>query len=194
MAVARSRRPSLEVAAEQSPESQDERTLLLSFLKYPEDAVLDVGTGDCACVASLLAAQEIAVVASDADAETVGAAENFLRQKGLWQQVYLIQDDITASRLGSGSFLNIVCFNVLHHVPEWQKALAELDRILARGGRLLISDYDENSTGFVKELERAVRRRFALVAVHPRPQERLLFVCEKQPAGGDRIHQAFCER
>jgi len=179
MAVARSRRAGLEVSAEQSPESQDERSLLLSFLKYPGEAVLDVGTGDCACVASLLAAKKMVVVASDADAETVGAAEKFLRQEGLWQQVHLIQDDITASRLESGSFLNIVCFNVLHHVPHWQKALAELKRILAPGGRLLISDYNENRAAFVKELEKAVRRRFAFVAVDPRPQERLLLICEK---------------
>lgn len=173
------RRASLEVHTEQSLEGQDERSLLLSFIKYPEEPVLDVGTGDCACVGSLLAARGKRVVVSEFDRETIRAAENFLKLQGLQQQVKLIQDDITASRLRSGSFLNIVCFNVLHHIGEWPKALAELERILAADGRLIISDYDENGTGFLTQLEKEIYRHFDYVTIYSRPHQRLLAICEK---------------
>ena len=169
---------SLDVLPGQSAEAQDERNFILFFIKYPEEPVLDVGTGDCACVASILARQGYGVVASDRDGGTIQSARRFLAQQGARKRVRLIRDDIAASRLKSASFLNIVCFNVLHHVPEYDNALGELHRILAPQGRLIVADYDEDGTGFLEKLQKAVHRHFDFVTVYRRPQERLLLVCE----------------
>lgn len=169
---------SLELLPRESFEVQDERHFILSLIKYPDQPVLDVGTGDCVCVASLLAERGHQVVALDSDAGAIRAAQKLLREQEAGEKVRLLRRDITASRLESTSFLNIVCFNVLHHVPEYEKALAELRRILAPGGRLIISDYDENGSGFLEKLEHAVGRYFPRVSLYHRPGERLLLLCE----------------
>ncbi len=47
--------------------------------------------------------------------------------------------DIQCLGLRSGSFRTIVCSEVLEHIPEDELALAELARVLAPGGRLIIT-------------------------------------------------------
>jgi ubiquinone/menaquinone biosynthesis C-methylase UbiE len=158
---------------------QDERSFAVSLLKYPGELVLDVGTGDCACIASILASQRTPVLAIDRDKRTIGAARKFLDTQHVKEGVRLLQDDITASSLPSDSFRNIVCFNVLHHVPQFDGALAELRRILAPDGRLIISDFDENRDGFLGRLEQAVNRRFRSVTRYHRWRGRLVLSCEK---------------
>ncbi len=166
---------------------QDERRFVLSMIKDPDDPVLDVGTGDCACVAAVLARQGMRVVASDNDHETIVDARLCLGALGIKRRVRLLQDDISASALASNSFQNIVCFYVLHHVPRFDKALAELNRILAPDGRLIIYEYDENGDGFLEKLERAVSKRFRNIAVYRRPKGRLLLSCEKSLEGRSKI-------
>ncbi|HEU0139718.1 MAG TPA: class I SAM-dependent methyltransferase [Bryobacteraceae bacterium] len=149
------------------------------MIKHPGDPVLDIGTGDCACVASILASQGTQVVAVDKDRETIHAARGFLSTQPMKKAVRLLQDDITASGLASSSFQNIVCFNVLHHVSRFDSGLGELHRILTSDGRLIISEYDENRDGFLKRLEQAVHRRFRGVTAYRQPKGRLVLVCEK---------------
>ena len=47
--------------------------------------------------------------------------------------------DIQRLGLCSGSFKTVVCSEVLEHIPEDELALAELARVLAPGGRLIIT-------------------------------------------------------
>jgi SAM-dependent methyltransferase len=47
--------------------------------------------------------------------------------------------DIQRLGLRSGSFRTIVCSEVLEHIPEDELALAELTRVLAPGGRLIVT-------------------------------------------------------
>lgn len=158
---------------------QDERSFALSSIKYPSEPVLDVGTGDCACIASILASQGTRVVALDKDRGTIRAARRFLTTRHVNKAVRLLRDDITASGLPSNSFRNIVCFNVLHHVSPLDSAVGELRRILARDGRLIISDFDEKRNGFLERLGQAVGRHFQSAAAYRRPRGRLVLICEK---------------
>jgi ubiquinone/menaquinone biosynthesis C-methylase UbiE len=158
---------------------EDERDFALSLLKHPGEPVLDVGTGDCACITSILVSKGMPVVAIDKDDSTVRAARRFLDRRHSSKSVRLLQDDIAASKLPSGRFCNIVCFNVLHHVPEFENALAELHRILRLDGRLIISEFDENRDGFLGRLQRAVDRYFRHVTPYHRRKGRLVLSCEK---------------
>lgn len=158
---------------------QDERSFAISLIKHPSEPVLDVGTGDCACVAIILASQGTRVVALDKDRGTIRAARQLFTTAQMKKVVRLLRDDITASGLTSSSFRNIVCFNALHHVSRFDSALAELRRILASDGRLIISDYDENRDGFLERLEQAVNRHFRSVAAHRRRRGQLVLICEK---------------
>ncbi len=158
---------------------RDERTFALSLLRHPGDRVLDVGTGECTCVASVAADLGIRVVAIDRDEETIGYARTFVRTMRISRFVELVRDDITASTLPSESFRNAVCFNVLHHVPDLDRALVELRRILSADGRLVISDFDENRDGFLDRLQRAATLRFRRVTAYPRSRGgRLVLSCE----------------
>lgn len=160
-------------------EVRDERGFVLSMIKELDYPVLDVGTGDCACVAAVLARKGMRVVASDNDHDTIIDARLYLGVQGVKRRVRLIQDDISASALAPNSFRNIVCFYVLHHVPRFDDALAELNRILAPDGRLIIYEYDENGNGFLEKLEKAVSNRFRNITAYRRPKGRLLLTCEK---------------
>ncbi len=159
--------------------SNNERSFAVSLIKHQTAAVLDVGTGDCACLATILANRGMRVFASDTDHEVLLQARMCLRAQGRKVTYRLLQDDITSSSLSSISFRNIVCFNVLHHVSRFESALAELHRILTADGRLIISDYDENGDGFLKRLRKAVNRNFRSVTEYRRPGGRLVMICEK---------------
>lgn len=165
--------------APDKPVPHDERSFALSLIKSPDEPVLDVGTGDCACIASILAKQGTPVVALDRDIATINAARKFLDTHHTNNGIGLLQDDITSSSLPSDSFRNIVCFNVLHHVPQLDKALVELCRILAADGRVIISEIDENEDGFLDRLERAVDCHFRSVTPYHRSHGRLVLSCEK---------------
>jgi len=40
-----------------------------------------------------------------------------------------------------GSFDAVIQMDVLHHIPQWKKALREIHRVLKKKGKLLIRDY-----------------------------------------------------
>jgi 2-polyprenyl-3-methyl-5-hydroxy-6-metoxy-1,4-benzoquinol methylase len=172
----------LEALFEQFVDWRDERALAVSFIKYPDKPVLDVGTGSCSCIANSLAKGGYSVVASDNDRRAIRNAHRFVAGNTHRSRIKLINDDITASHLETASFLNVVCFNVLHHVADLAGAFAELHRILSWRGRLIISEYDEDGTGFLRNLESEAHRRFVHVTRYVRPLERLLLVCEKSAA------------
>ncbi len=152
---------------------------LYSLLKYPHAPVLDVGTGGCACLAHALARMGRQVVALDNDHKMMLQAQKHLNVQENKKCVQLLQSDITALGLASRSFRNIVCFNVLHHIPRINDALNELHRILTSKGRLIISEYDENKDGFLIRLEQSAIRKFRNVALNRRPSGRLVLICEK---------------
>ena len=56
--------------------------------------------------------------------------------------------DMTRIDLSSHSFDAVFVFAVLHHIPEWEKALAELTRMLKPGGVLLIEDVGRKAADF----------------------------------------------
>ncbi len=51
----------------------------------------------------------------------------------------LVRDDITRSALPTDSFDLILCTEVIEHVPDSRRALAEINRVLKPGGTLILS-------------------------------------------------------
>jgi ubiquinone/menaquinone biosynthesis C-methylase UbiE len=82
--------------------------------------------------------------------------------------------DVTAIDAEDGAFDAIFDFAILHHVPNWQSAVAEIRRVLKRGGRFFFEEVTSHalnkwsyrtfmdhplenrfsSSDFVRELER----------------------------------------
>ena len=95
---------------------------------------LGCGTGQ---VSELIAPHVTQVVAVDGSTDMVQAARK--RLKGL-HQVDIRRGDMEALPIDDGQLDVAITALVLHHVPDPARALAEVNRVLKRGGRILIVD------------------------------------------------------
>jgi SAM-dependent methyltransferase len=96
-----------------------------------EAPVLDAGCGDG--VFASLALSRPADLGVDSDVEA--ALEASARR---WHRLIAVSD-LRALPFASESFGSVVCNSVIEHVPDVDKALAELARVLKSGGRLIIT-------------------------------------------------------
>lgn len=76
-----------------------------------------------------------AVHAFDLDPDMVGQARQRLRRY-LPTRLQLTVGDATAIDAADESFDAVFDFGIIHHVPDWRGALAEVRRVLKPGGRL----------------------------------------------------------
>ena len=73
------------------------------------------------------------VDAFDLDPEMVALAEGRLR--GYGDRVRLWTGDATAIEAEDRSYDAVFDFGIIHHIPSWRRALAEVRRVLVPGGR-----------------------------------------------------------
>jgi ubiquinone/menaquinone biosynthesis C-methylase UbiE len=107
-----------------------------------EDHVLDIGTGKG------LAAVEVARRGSTV--ATVDVSENDLRAAFLLASSAGVQDrlefhhaDARKLPFGDDSFRLVTMVNVVHHLDDAPAVLAEIARVLAPGGRLVMADFTD---------------------------------------------------
>ena len=100
------------------------------------------------------------VVGVDFSAAALGTARRLLAREGLDGAVALHQADLLALPFRDESFARASCWGVLMHVPEPERALAELARVLAPGGRLALMENNVDSLHhrFVDRGIRATKR------------------------------------
>lgn len=96
--------------------------------------VLDVG-GGTGRIAAELRSNGGRVVVLDASRPMLAQAR---RKDGLT----LVQGSATALPFLDGAFDLVVCVDALHHLPEPERVVEEVARVLRPGGRLFIQDYD----------------------------------------------------
>jgi ubiquinone/menaquinone biosynthesis C-methylase UbiE len=117
------------------PWSVGRRDILLRLIKQlavPKDAdVLEVGTGGGALIEDMVNDGFSSVVGIDMSDLAVGAA----RGRGLTQ---VHQGDATALEFDDDSFDVVIASDVLEHLVDERKALAEWSRVLRPGGQMLI--------------------------------------------------------
>tara|TARA_R110002124_G_scaffold117983_4_gene275158 strand:+ start:28646 stop:29221 length:576 start_codon:yes stop_codon:yes gene_type:complete len=105
--------------------------------------VLELGAGSGAAAAALLQrAPGIRLTVTDVDEGMVASARGRLARPG--PQVE--QADATALPFESASFDFVLSFLMLHHVLNWQAAIAEAARVLRPGGLLLGYDLTASPT------------------------------------------------
>jgi SAM-dependent methyltransferase len=98
--------------------------------------VLEIGCGSGAMAAEVLRRYPDArMTATDYDDSMVDAARRRLAPFGPRAQVR--QADATALPFPDASFDVALSFIMLHHVVQWEQAVAELVRVLRPGGRLV---------------------------------------------------------
>jgi 2-polyprenyl-3-methyl-5-hydroxy-6-metoxy-1,4-benzoquinol methylase len=95
----------------------------------PEGPVLDAGAGT-GRFSSVLAAMGHPVTALDSSASMLATL------KDRAPEVTTVEGDIYSLPFGDNRFSAALCMHVLFHLPDWQRVVAELARVLAPGGRL----------------------------------------------------------
>lgn len=104
-----------------------------------DSMILDAGCGSCA-KSVLLAAKGFRVTAVDYSADALGLAAETVRAQGFADRITLQREDLTGLSFPNGSFQYVVCWGVLMHIPDLQRALSELARVVRPGGMLILSE------------------------------------------------------
>ncbi len=126
------------------------------------DDVLELGSGSGAMAAELLTRYpDIRLTATDVDPAMLDAARSRLAPFG--DRATVQQADATRLPFPDGSFDAVVSFIMLHHVIDWEAALAEVTRVLRPGGRL--AGYDLVLSGPARLLHRLDRSRHRLATI-----------------------------
>jgi 2-polyprenyl-3-methyl-5-hydroxy-6-metoxy-1,4-benzoquinol methylase len=107
----------------------------LQRLGGPRQRALEVGFGSGIYLPHL-AALYSEVVAIDLERAFIDHGASIAREL---PNLRVIADDITASKLDSNAFDLILCSEVIEHIPDWTRALAEMHRVLKPGGTLILS-------------------------------------------------------
>jgi ubiquinone/menaquinone biosynthesis C-methylase UbiE len=120
--------------------------------------VLEIGSGSGAMAAALLERfADVRMTATDYDDSMVEFARDRLREFG--DRVEVKQADAAELPFAAESFDAVVSFIMLHHVIDWEKAIAEAVRVLRPGGRLLGFDLlDSPSMHWLHRAERSPHR------------------------------------
>jgi ubiquinone/menaquinone biosynthesis C-methylase UbiE len=121
----------------------------------PDDRILDAGCGYCYHTARL-AHSGAFITAIDFSEAALSAAKQTLASLGIADRVQLRQADLTNLPFEDESFDSIVSWGVIMHIPEMEKALSELARVLKPGGTLVLCENNLHSPD-VAIRERAVR-------------------------------------
>jgi ubiquinone/menaquinone biosynthesis C-methylase UbiE len=102
----------------------------------PRGKALEIGSGSGAMAAQLLRRfPELHVVATDYDPEMVATARRNLAPFG--ERATAQRVDATALPFADGRFDVALSFAMLHHVVDWERAIAEVIRVIRPGGYLV---------------------------------------------------------
>jgi SAM-dependent methyltransferase len=133
------------------------RRVLVALRAGPGDRILDAGCG--AGVHAIRAAGRGCLVdAIDLSRAALDDGESRAQGAGVGHRIRFFQEDLTRLTFSDGSYERIFSWGVLIHIPAIDRALDELARVLAVGGRLAL--YVSNSTA-LQLIPRRVRRWLA---------------------------------
>jgi ubiquinone/menaquinone biosynthesis C-methylase UbiE len=118
------------------------------------DRLLDVGCGT-GRASRLAAAVAASVVGIDISSEMISTAR---AAAGTLGNVRFSAADAEDLPFADGGFTAVLCSNAFHHYPRPIRAVAEMMRVLAPGGRLVIGD--ASSDRVAARVADAVLRRF----------------------------------
>lgn len=106
--------------------------------------ILDIGCGSCS-QSLRLARRHFQVLGIDLSPAVLKMAEKTVAEKGFSHQIRLEQQNLTAMTFADNSIDCALAWGVFMHVPDIEKAIAEVSRVLKRGGELAVSEGNMHS-------------------------------------------------
>lgn len=136
-----------------------------------EGDVLELGSGSGAMAAELLNRYPgIRLTATDVDPAMRAAASKRLASFG--ERAVVREADATALPFADAGFDAVVSFIMLHHVLDWEQALAETARVLRPGGVLAGYDLvDSWMSRLTHRVDRSPHRMAGIEALRERLRE-----------------------
>jgi ubiquinone/menaquinone biosynthesis C-methylase UbiE len=134
----------------------------MRLAQHKAGKVLEIGCGQGAgakIVYDLLNPQEY--VGMDLDPRMIRRAE---KRAGDLPNARFVEGDVSSLEFPDACFDVVVNFAILHHVPDWRSALAEVYRVLRVGGEFLFEDLP------VETWERGIGIPSKIIAHHPYDQ------------------------
>jgi len=149
-------------------------------------SILDVGSGAGQIAGHLLefADRDAQITCTDLSAQMLRRARARLKS----DRPEFVVADVTALPFGDASFDCVTCGYVLEHVPDTRAGLAEISRVMKKGGRMLLLTTEDNFSG-------AWTSRFWYCRTYNRQQ--LMDLCEslglhwKNELWFTRVHKAI---
>ncbi len=118
---------------------------ILRKLKAPKGSVvLDAGCGS-ASHSIRLAQFGYQVEAIDFSENVLEAAREKVKRMGLESQISLSQGNNCDLKFDDESFEYVISWGVLMHIPDMEKAVEELARVVRKGGYLVLSENNQHS-------------------------------------------------
>jgi ubiquinone/menaquinone biosynthesis C-methylase UbiE len=171
----------------------------------PGATFLDAGCGPCAHSVRL-ARRGFAVQAADFSPSALTMAREYVESRGLSHKIVLTQENLMELSFPDSSFDYVLCWGVLMHIPEVDRVVSELARVLKPGGSLVISESNKSSfeAAVVRNLRRLLGKEKADVKVRPEGveywkmsdgealvtrQADILWLIQKFEARGLKLHQ-----
>lgn len=146
---------------------------------------LDVGTGACACMALTLARQGMQVTAVDHASSAVRIAQERVAGK-LADLVEVRYADAAHLPFSAGSYRVIVAFDALCHAADPVTVLAEMFRVCAKGGAVIVAELNTAGREVTRHLDGGFEKKLPdLLARHCQECQQLdyphhvIFVCER---------------
>lgn len=118
--------------------SQNAERLVRFTNPQPGQRYLDVGCGNGTATAYIGRRFRLEVTGVDIDAEQITLAKANSRKMTNVCFTTLDSRDLT---FADGEFEIVFTNKVIHHIPNWQKSVAEMIRVLSSGGYLVYSDF-----------------------------------------------------
>ena len=130
--------------------NKESSELMTGFPVGADDTLLDIGCGEGG-YALFSARQGAAIILADVDAAKLDTARQRLEAQGA-QRVQTLVTDADPILLPDNSVSRVVAMEVLEHVDDPRKFVAELARVAQPGAKLLLTVPDEMNEGIQKQI------------------------------------------
>ncbi len=108
---------------------------MMALHPSPADVIVDLGSGGCWC-SDLLARLNRRAIAVDISLDMLRAGAS---RSGI-DTIPAVAGDLESLPFRAGAFHKAICLNALHHVPDVQRAIGEIARVLSDDGIAVFSE------------------------------------------------------